>query len=324
MSDILETEFIDLDYIKGGDSKKSKASSCKILLLSIADHCNDDGIAYPGLTRLELKTALSRQGVIDTIEALKQNGILQIIRKNEDFGTNTYRVNQSAFGKNKKLSDFVISQATLPVVVKPLDQQVVKPLDLNHHINHQLTTTENINSLKELNLHKTNSSQSINSIDNQPPIQQPAEFNNLINNSSLIENSTLINNHTIEERLYEKTLEYVACDEDGIIIEKPAKKSNKSWALAVALSEVTGLDIDVNKGQLLSFAKRMNKATPDYIRETYGQGGAWYSQHWKGQKNQRPSLKDIAETLFSFAEKNTITGDDWYNRQSNSAKRGIF
>jgi len=129
MSATFEADIKDLSYTKNGVESTAKASTAKLLLLAIADHCNDDGIAYPGLTRLEAKTCLSRQGIVDTIEALKENGYLEISGTNADSRTNIYKLNV------QKIND---SQATLLSIVKPLDYQIVKPLDLNHNNNHHI------------------------------------------------------------------------------------------------------------------------------------------------------------------------------------------
>jgi hypothetical protein len=153
MSAVFETEFPgDFEYVKNGQKRTAKASTVKLLLLAIADHCNDDGIAYPGLSRLEVKTALSRQGVIDTIEALKYNGILEVVGVNDKHKTNMYQLNLNAFTPTLKNNPAQNSGG----VVKPLDQgsqatlpEVVKPLDLNHHLTiiKSLTETdyENVN-----------------------------------------------------------------------------------------------------------------------------------------------------------------------------------
>ena len=133
MSAIFETEFRDLEYIKDGEERKAKASTCKLLLLAIADHANDYGeSAYPGYDRLEIKTALSRQGIADTICALVNNGLLQVSDKPSRLQTNDYKINidsfPSFFGESSHLTS--TSQVTLLGSVKPLD------------LNHPLTTIE--------------------------------------------------------------------------------------------------------------------------------------------------------------------------------------
>lgn len=78
MSLVFDAEIEDLNW-KDDDSKdrKAKASTVKLMLLAYADHANDEGEgSYPGYRRLERKTALSRQGIADTLEAIKQNNFM--------------------------------------------------------------------------------------------------------------------------------------------------------------------------------------------------------------------------------------------------------
>jgi len=146
MSAIFETEFPD--YLTYGEYR-TKASTAKIVLLAIADHANDEGeSAYPGLTRLEKKTGLSRQGIVDTLKVLVFNGLLLVADEPSKLNTNNYTVVTSAYPTLHN-SD---SQATL--LVKPLDYPsqatllpLVKPLDSNHPLTitkTSLTTTMEI------------------------------------------------------------------------------------------------------------------------------------------------------------------------------------
>lgn len=125
MSAIFETELADLPYRKGGEDRKAKASTCKLLLLAIADHANDEGeSAYPGYERLERKTALSRQGIADTLDALKQNNMITVSEVMSKLGTNNYTVNLNALTRAES------SHLTRPSQATGLPR--VKPLDLNH------------------------------------------------------------------------------------------------------------------------------------------------------------------------------------------------
>ncbi len=132
MSAIFETEFRDLPDEEGNITKGSTA---KLVLLALADHANDEGEgAYPGLTKMERKTALSRQTIINTYGSLKYNGVIYLVgtsRKN----TNNYTINTASFPKATADSQPILlvnpldqsthltstSQATLPEVVNPLD-----------------------------------------------------------------------------------------------------------------------------------------------------------------------------------------------------------
>lgn len=137
MSAIFETEFRDLPDEEGN---VTKASTAKLVLLALADHANDEGEgAYPGLGRMEIKTSLSRQTLINAYDALKYNGIIFLVGVSRR-GTNNYTINTRSFPKADDGSKTALlvkpldsdSQATLP--------EVVKPLDPNHHI----TIKENI------------------------------------------------------------------------------------------------------------------------------------------------------------------------------------
>lgn len=128
MSAIFETEFRDLVDAEGN---VTKASTAKLVLLALADHANDEGEgAYPGLTKMEKKTALSRQGIINTYDALKYNGIIYLEGESK-LGTNNYTIRTESFP--------IMSGSQPTLLVNPLDQpgqptlpEVVNPLDLNH------------------------------------------------------------------------------------------------------------------------------------------------------------------------------------------------
>lgn len=140
MSAIFETEFRDLEYVKDGETRKAKASTAKLVLLALADHANDYGeSSYPGYDKLETKTALSRQGLADTIEALKYNGLLIVDVRGSRLGTNDYTINIRSFPPMYKEAE------SLPELVKPLDQAESSHLTtpsqatgLEPSINHQL------------------------------------------------------------------------------------------------------------------------------------------------------------------------------------------
>jgi hypothetical protein len=136
MSAIFGTEMHDLPYFKNGEQRKAKASTVKLVLLSLADHANDYGEScFPGYDKMEIKTCLSRQGLADTYDALVENGILTVDYKASRLGTNDYNINIRAFPAMADLWD------ELPQTVKPLDSQqsshltqTVKPLDHNHQV----------------------------------------------------------------------------------------------------------------------------------------------------------------------------------------------
>ena len=135
MSTIFETEFFDLPYKKDGEDRTAKASTCKLLLLAIADHANDYGeSSYPGYKRLVRKTALSKQGIADTLDALEQNGILKISERESKLHTNNYTIILSAFPRLGIQEPKFIESSHLTTGGQATLQTIVKPLDLNHQL----------------------------------------------------------------------------------------------------------------------------------------------------------------------------------------------
>lgn len=129
MSAIFETEFRDLTDAEGN---VTKASTAKFVTLALADHANDEGEgAYPSLDLLARKTCLTRQCVINTLDALKYNGIAILVGESKR-GTNNYTVNKNSFPKMEEGS-----KSRLLVI--PVDQYqsteittLVNPVDPNH------------------------------------------------------------------------------------------------------------------------------------------------------------------------------------------------
>ena len=124
MSFVFNANLKDLAYSKDGQPRVAKASTAKLVLLAYADHANDEGEStHPSYTRLERKTALSRQGISDTLEAITQNDLMQLVGVSRR-GTNDYKINI------EKL------QALCTPIVFP--EKGVKPLD--HQESSHLTT----------------------------------------------------------------------------------------------------------------------------------------------------------------------------------------
>ena len=138
MSAIFATKFRDL---KDATGYVTKARTAKSVLLALADHANDEGEgAYPSLTRMEIKTELSRETLINVYRVLVYNGIITL-RGRSKFRTHNYTINRNALpGTKEKPAWLVISragepgepsdesspltdvgQAALPVMVRRLD-----------------------------------------------------------------------------------------------------------------------------------------------------------------------------------------------------------
>jgi len=98
MSAIFEAEFFDL---KDEEGNVTKASTAKLVLLSMADHANDEGEgAYPSIERLCRKTALSEQTIRNTFDALRHNGIIELAGRSK-YGTNNHTINTNSFPRAK-------------------------------------------------------------------------------------------------------------------------------------------------------------------------------------------------------------------------------
>lgn len=67
-------------------------SSCKFVLLALADHANDEGYgAYPSVNRLQQKTNLSRQTVCNALNALRTNKFTELQGRSRR-QTSNYRI----------------------------------------------------------------------------------------------------------------------------------------------------------------------------------------------------------------------------------------
>jgi len=137
MSLVFEADIPDLPYKKNGKKRIAKASTVNSLLLAYADHANDEGEgSYPGYTRLERKTKLSRQGISDTLEACQQNKFMTFTGKSK-LATNSYLLNKPLLKSlNTPLHESSHLTPTESSHLTPPSQATrparVKPLDLNH------------------------------------------------------------------------------------------------------------------------------------------------------------------------------------------------
>lgn len=147
MDAILANQIGDLEY---GDNRRAKGSTAKLLLLALANHANDYGqSSFPGYSKLEINTELSRQGIADTLEALKAHSYLAVSYRTSIFTTNEYLLNIWKFPEMLKeqqeleSSGFTFeSQATRLTESSHLTQSV-KPLD-------SIKLIKEIKELKEL------------------------------------------------------------------------------------------------------------------------------------------------------------------------------
>jgi len=108
----------------------------KLVLLSLADNANDNGICWPSLNTIARKCGVTRRQAIRIINDLEKLGFIekQSRRKTETLSdTNLYRV---------------VTPVTLPSdmddtkVVTPMTLGVVTPMSPKPSFNHQLTVNE--------------------------------------------------------------------------------------------------------------------------------------------------------------------------------------
>jgi len=75
----------------------AQKSTNLLMLLAIADHCNDEGACYPSITRLAHKCRLQKRGAQKVIRKLEEEGELSIIvsghKKNNGADTNVFYLN---------------------------------------------------------------------------------------------------------------------------------------------------------------------------------------------------------------------------------------
>ncbi len=112
------------------------------------------------------------------------------------------------------------------------------------------------------------------------------------NNSSVADNNSSVadNNRTVAESSLKKEEER---------IKKEVKKGRAQASLfpiAKALSEVTGMDFEKNRGRLFREAKGYTEANLPQLLADYGESGRWYSCDWRGMRGEKPTLSQIKET----------------------------
>ena len=126
MANVYLTKFPDL---KDAAGNTSKASSAKAVTLALADHANDEGEgAYPSLETLAYKTALTRQAVIKTLDALKHNGVISAGGRSK-WTTVNYSVNLTTLANGSK-RDLQVNPVYPPS--KPSLPPEVNPVYPNH------------------------------------------------------------------------------------------------------------------------------------------------------------------------------------------------
>lgn len=82
------------------------------------------------------------------------------------------------------------------------------------------------------------------------------------------------------------------------------------YEVAMALSTVTGMPFDKNRGRLFREAKIYK--TPEELAQLihdYSPGGPWYKQDWRGKKGEKPNTSSVRETWGLFGGDETPPTD---------------
>lgn len=83
----------NMPELKTDDGKTVPDSTAKFVLLALADHASEDGEnAYIGVKRICMKTNLSTSTVCNALNALRTNGIIELVGKSKA-ETNNYTIN---------------------------------------------------------------------------------------------------------------------------------------------------------------------------------------------------------------------------------------
>jgi hypothetical protein len=100
MSRVFWTNIPDLTYPdKNGKPVTVQASTCKIVLLAIADNANDYGEnSWQSFDTLATKSSLQKRSVIRAVRALSENKYL-VLDGISRYGTNNYTVNVGVLGQ---------------------------------------------------------------------------------------------------------------------------------------------------------------------------------------------------------------------------------
>ena len=123
-------------------------ASDKLVLLALADHANDDGECYPSLRKIEAKTGLSKQGLINAIKRLMDLGLIQKEHRNRNDGGQTSNLYTLTL-------DGAVNTINSPSQhsVPPLSMECTPPVNGVYPINHQDNTPTEPSNKSSYNLY---------------------------------------------------------------------------------------------------------------------------------------------------------------------------
>ena len=147
-----------------------------------------------------------------------------------------------------------------------------------------------------------------------------------------------VSRHTKENKIKETIKEiahiYEPVDSEGNPIppKRPTKKQRDAIPekvfkpMAIAIGEVMGWDMKIrsNWEALGRKARELILAgyTAEIIQDTYGPGGTWYRQDWRGRKGQHPNIADITKTVGELSGKTGAQSTPSWMSNEERARKG--
>lgn len=84
--------------------KSKHHGSALLLMLALADHADDKGRCWPGMTSLGLKTRMGRRNVVRLMERLEKSGEVIVEVRGGQSASNRYRINVDLLGSDQLIT----------------------------------------------------------------------------------------------------------------------------------------------------------------------------------------------------------------------------
>lgn len=99
--------------------KSQHKGSALLLMLALADHADDKGRCWPGMTSLALKTRMGRRNVVKLMERLEKSGEVVVEVRGGQAASNRYRINIELLGSDQLItSERVITTPSEPAITR--------------------------------------------------------------------------------------------------------------------------------------------------------------------------------------------------------------
>lgn len=248
-------------------------STQRFVLLALADSASDDGgNAYPSIGTLAKKCALSDRTVIRALDGLVADGYLTRQRRKDT--SNMYQI---------VLSKLVSDKMT------------------HTNVTERHSTGDTLSLTDMTDCHGTG-----DTVSHDPSFKHPIKHqgNGRATPPTVVYQSTDRTPAGFKAQYgYHPPTETPQPDE--------RKPDPAIGDMTNAITEVTGIAAKLNK-EVFELAVVLVELgySADQMRRAYSKSptpGAWhwYAEHWKGKRGDRPSLKDIRETIAAATEKKT-------------------